>query len=536
MPNQRKTPGVYVSEIDSFGNSIVPVATAVPAFIGYTHNTSYNGEDLRNKPCRVTSLSDYYTIFGNKPPVTQFDLEKTTTDAADFTYGEDGESYMVKGNGPQYRMHSALQFFYNNGGEECYVVCVGDYKDPIKAADLKAAVDLLEKEVRPTLLLIPEAVELYDDSQSTLKDRYKDAYSLQSHMINHCGSIGNRMAILDIPRGYWEPEKNPSQSIDAFRENVNPSRSAYYSFAAAYYPWLHTNLYSEADLSYEILTLQSMKTLDTLLKIDASQVPEQSKGAVLLMISQLTSLAAAEGADAPPTEDPKSSNEEQLKIKADRQKNAHNNLQSISKAYKLVLRTIQKKVNTMPPSAAMAGIFTSVDMNQGVWIAPANVAINSETGPAVHITSEMQEDLNVPLSGKAINAIRTFPGQGVLVWGARTMDGNSQDWRYVNVRRTTIFMEQSIKSAIRVYVYEPNTANTWATIKSEIANFLTDVWKQGGLMGSSPSDAYSVAVGLGSTMTAEDILNGILRVSVKVALTHPAEFIEISFEEKMIKG
>lgn len=279
-----------------------------------------------------------------------------------------------------------------------------------------------------------------------------------------------------------------------------------------------------------------MKTLDTLLNIDASQVPEQSKGAVLLMISQLTSQAAAEGADAPPTEDPKSSNEEQLKIKADRQKNAHNNLQSISKAYKLVLRTIQKKVNTMPPSAAMAGIFTSVDMNQGVWIAPANVAINSVTGPAVHITSEMQEDLNVPLSGKAINAIRTFPGQGVLVWGARTMDGNSQDWRYVNVRRTTIFLEQSIKSAIRVYVYEPNTANTWATIKSEIANFLTDVWKQGALMGSSPSDAYSVAVGLGSTMTAEDILNDILRVSVKVALTHPAEFIEISLEQKMENG
>lgn len=101
---------------------------------------------------------------------------------------------------------------------------------------------------------------------------------------------------------------------------MNPSQSAYYSFAAAYYPWLHTNLYSEADFSYENLSGNAMKTLDTLLNIDASQVPEQSKGAVLLMISQLTSQAAAEGADAPPTEDPKSSNEEQLKIKADRQK------------------------------------------------------------------------------------------------------------------------------------------------------------------------------------------------------------------------
>ncbi|AKP53314.1 phage tail sheath family protein [Cyclobacterium amurskyense] len=534
MPNQRKTPGVYVQELDSFVG-IVPVATSIPVFIGYTHNTSYNGEDLRNKPRRVTSLSDYYTIFGNEPPVTQFDLEKTTTDAADFTFGDVGESYLVKANGPQYRMHSALQFFYNNGGEECYVVCVGDYKDRIKAADLKTAVDLLEKETVPTLLIIPEAVELYDDSQSALKDRYKDAYSLQSHMINHCGSMGNRMAILDIPRGYWEPEKNPSESIDAFRDNVIPSQSAYYSFAAAYYPWLHTILYLEAAFSYENLSGNAMITLDTLLKMDASQVPEQSKGAFLLMISQLTGQAAAEGADAPPTEDPKLSKEEQLKIKADRQKNAHNNLQSISKAYKLVLRTIQKKVNTMPPSAAMAGIYTSVDNSRGVWNAPENVSISSVKAPTINVTTEMQGDLNVPLSGLAINAIRTFPGQGVLVWGARTMDGNSQDWRYLNVRRTAIFLEQSIKSAIRVYVYEPNTANIWAAIKSEIANFLTYVWKQGGLMGSIPAEAFVVYIGLGSTMTAEDILNGILRVSVKVALSHPGEFIELSFEQEMGK-
>lgn len=533
MYKQRKTPGVYVSEIDSFGNSIVPVATAVPAFIGYTHNTSYNGEDLRNKSRRVTSLSDYNTIFGNEPPVTQFDLEKTSTDAADFTFGEDGESYLVKANGPQYRMHSALQLFFDNGGEECYVISVGSYQDRINATDIKAAIDLLEKEVRPTLLIIPEAVEFHDPDQPTLKKQYAEAYDLQSHMIDHCGTMRSRVAILEIPRGYWEPEKNPSESIDAFREKVIPSQAAYYSFAAAYYPWIQTNLYSEANFSYEILTRQSMKTLDTLLKIEAKGHIEH-KGAFLLNIALLTGQTAAQGADDLPKEEPDLSKDEKLKLKESLRKKAHNNLIAKSKVYKLVIEAILKRINTMPPSAAMAGIFTSVDMNHGVWIAPANVAING-VSPAVHITSEMQVDLNVPLSGLAINAIRTFPGQGVLVWGARTMDGNSQDWRYVNVRRTAIFLEQSIKSAIRVYIYEPNTANIWATIKSEIGNFLTNVWKQGGLMGSIPAEAFVVYIGLGSTMTAEDILNGILRVSVKVALSHPGEFIELSFEQEMGK-
>ena len=124
----------------------------------------------------------------------------------------------------------------------------------------------------------------------------------------------------------------------------------------------------------------------------------------------------------------------------------------------------------------------------------------------LNISQDFQEDLNAPLSGKAINTIRLFPNNGLLIWGVRTLDGNSTDWRYINIKRTTIFLEQSIKQGIKDYEYEPNTANTWVSIKSMIQNFLTNLWKQGGLMGSSPSDAYAVNVGLGSTMTAEDIL------------------------------
>lgn len=193
-------------------------------------------------------------------------------------------------------------------------------------------------------------------------------------------------------------------------------------------------------------------------------------------------------------------------------------------------------LNLLPPSAAMAGIYTMVDNTRGVWKAPANVSVNYVNKPKENIDNAMQADLNMPMNGKAINAIRTFPGEGIKVWGARTLDGNSQDWRYINVRRTITFLEQSVKNAARAYVFEPNDANTWINMKCMIENFLRSVWKRGGLAGASPEDAFEVHVGLGDTMTPEDILEGIMRITVLVAVSRPAEFIEITFQQQMQKS
>ena len=152
------------------------------------------------------------------------------------------------------------------------------------------------------------------------------------------------------------------------------------------------------------------------------------------------------------------------------------------------------------------------------------------------INDDLQGSLNIPIDGKAINVIRTFPGKGTLVWGARTMDGNSQDWRYISVRRTMIMLEESIRIALEAYVFAPNDASTWTTVKAMIENFLNNVWKSGGLAGASPDDAYSVNVGLGSTMTPVDILDGNMNVTVLVAVVRPAEFIVLTFKQKMAES
>jgi phage tail sheath protein FI len=194
------------------------------------------------------------------------------------------------------------------------------------------------------------------------------------------------------------------------------------------------------------------------------------------------------------------------------------------------------QLNLLPPAAAMAGVYTLVDHSRGVWKAPANVGLAGVLRPAVDIGPAEQDDLTNSLDGKSVNAIRSFVGQGVLVWGARTLAGNSQDWRYVNVRRSVAMLAQSCRLALQALVFEPNDAGTWATARAMLTSFLTAVWQRGGLAGAQAQDAFSVQLGLGETMSAQDLLDGVLRVTLLLAVSRPAEFIEISFQQQMQKA
>jgi uncharacterized protein len=208
---------------------------------------------------------------------------------------------------------------------------------------------------------------------------------------------------------------------------------------------------------------------------------------------------------------------------------------SSNKDYANIMTAVANAVNVLPPASAMAGVYTNIDNTQGVWQSPANINLTAVVNPTVSINDDQQASLNVDvLAGKSINAIRSFYGRGpAIVWGARTLDGNSQDYRYINVRRTMIMIEQSIANAAFAFVFAPNDSTTWSSIQGMINNFLNNIWQSGGLQGAKPTDAYNVQVGLGTTMTSTDILNGIMRISVLVAVVRPAEFIIITYEQQM---
>ena len=211
----------------------------------------------------------------------------------------------------------------------------------------------------------------------------------------------------------------------------------------------------------------------------------------------------------------------------------HQTLLATHPLYKEIMQSVRAHLNLLPPSGGMAGIYSMIDNTRGVWQSPANVSMGSVVKPAVSITHNEQEDLNAPLDGKTVNAIRTFPGKGVLVWGAHMLDGNSGEWRYISVRRTTIFIEQSVKYAAKAFAFEPNDSNTWASLKAMINNFLTNLWQEGALAGATPKDAFFVKAGLGTTMTPADISEGWMKIDIGVAVTRPAEFIVINLQQKM---
>ncbi len=547
-----KTPGVYIQELDAFGNAVVPVPTAIPAFIGYTGQTSYNGKDLVNKAVRVTSLAEFNAIFGSTPPQIQFSVDAITpaakpaaadaskkkpadgskptapaastapTEIADFYVGATG--YSLNTTTVNYRLYSAVRFFYENGGGTCYIVSTGGYDYTMtgltSTTPFTDALTVLEKETEPTMILIPDAVELSDPTETELAKKYALCYTLQGEMINHCGELATRVALIDIPGGYSEPLVGTT-SVEGFRNAVEPTLPKFNSYAAAYYPWLHTTVNQLTDISYKNIASASYTAVKTLLNAEfPSVIDPKTKSSVPNPISKyITALFA-----------PKPAADGITPEKADAV------LKNLSSTYKLLFKHLLEQLNLMTPSAAMAGIYTTVDNNEGVWVAPANVGVQAVVSPAIKIDLKAQEDLNMPLDGKSVCAIRSFPGKGVLVWGARTLDGNSNDWRYINVRRTLIYIEQSVKEAASAYVFAPNDANTWVSVKSMISNFLLGLWNQGGLVGPKPGDAFSVTVGLGSTMTGDDILNGRMIVAVKVAVSHPAEFIEITFQQEMQKA
>lgn len=520
-----KTPGVYIVEKNAFPNSVVEVATAVPAFIGYTDIAEYKGNSLHLRPWRISSMAEFVECFGGPPAPgahLRFELDETAPAADDGTKVlglRDAEpmllgtkKYYLKQTHGLYLLHQAMKLFFQNNGGPCYVVSVGKYatvdKDgkPEPAAGvqidkdkLKQGVDALENELEPTMVVIPEAVLL----------SRKLCYALGAEVLSHCGlTMKNRVAILDVWEGYRALKDNP-MPVKAFRDDIGTNFLAY---GSAYYPWLDTTVTAEREMSYQLLP-SSLTALVAAIKEDlALNSPPEKVAAQSEEVDRITTATKPEDIES-------------LK----------KSLPVMSGFYKRLQTEMARRLNLLPPSAAMAGVYTMVDNTRGVWKAPANVSLNV-VGPRVSISHADQEDLNVTPQGKSINAIRTFIGEGTLVWGARTLDGNSLDWRYINVRRTMIMLEESIRLAAKAMVFEPNVGSTWVTMKSMISNFLTGIWKRGGLAGATPEDAFSVHVGLGETMTPEDILEGILRVTVLVAISRPAEFIEITFQQQMQKS
>jgi phage tail sheath protein FI len=643
MISSIKTPGVYVHEINGFPPSIAQVATAIPAFVGYTAKGP-------TTPVKITSLLEYEENFGGAPEPAGVNIDLNV------------EYNVVES---QFKLYNSLRLFFANGGGECYIVSIGDYDTATpfaSATPFQDGLDLVSKVDEVTLLLFPDAVNMSAPILGLV----------QKHALKQCGDLMDRFAIMDVIQ-------SPSDGLEAdtseFRDNVGNQNLKY---GAAYYPYLQTSfgynfrfndingntagkvnfatLYSTDPIISAALTGFSALTKDIhdatngilkdweTAKTNNAKVSVSADGDVASYISKIIGLlhtfhdpvadisnvglqtlvsemiaislkpyvqklvnlnaaydALAIGGDASKTnaadlsntglgadfvdaqwgnfadngasgnypipnpnpyakliESSSTSGDVDLaKVNAQLDKiygqvitamnalinaveeyelKVENDLVSQMPIYPSIISELNKSMNTVPPSGAIAGVYASVDSSRGVWKAPANVSLNGIIGLSDDITSKEQEMMNVHESGKSVNAIRKFTGKGLLVWGARTLDGNSNDWRYINVRRLANMIQESAKKACMNFVFEPNVKQTWVNVKGMIENYLTTLWRDGALAGAKPEDAFFVSVGLNETMSALDINEGRLIVKIGYAPSRPAEFIILEFIQTQQKS
>jgi phage tail sheath protein FI len=481
-----RTPGVYIVEESRFPPSVVPVETAIPAFIGYTRSTRYGGEDLINRPVAIDSLLEFQEIFGAPPPIGGFAV---TLDVDGKVIG--GIADPNTSANARFRLAYALRHFYDNGGGRCYIVSIGDYTaSPVSSdiADAHAAgLAALAREDEPTLLVFPDLSGMAPND-STVADEVaavRAAYhGILAQALNQCATLGDRFLICDL----WDGGVEGNAGIIAFRNGIGTRNLKY---GAVYHPFLQTTM--AWNWNETTITLSQIARRND----DGSFTrPSPHNGMTLAALK-------SDPANANPA------------------------------LYAAIRNVLGRYSVILPPSAAVAGIYATVDRTRGVWKSPANESLASVRAVTVRIDQDLNDAMNVDSTGKSINALRFFSGKGFLVWGARTLAGNDNEWRYVSVRRFFNMVEESTRKATEPFVFEPNDANTWVKVRAMIENFLTVQWRAGALAGAKPEDAYYVRVGLGATMTAQDILEGRMIVEIGMAVVRPAEFIVLRFSHKM---
>ncbi len=525
-----KTPGVYIEEVTTLPPSVAEVETAIPAFIGFTET------GVRNDPRRIASLVEYQEYFGYA------EIERSISVTVEKNANNPLEARVLNvsidpATKSKNVLYYALQLYFANGGGPCYIVSAGNFAEsagnPREAYGNALAAS--SKEDEPTLLVFPDAPFLLNAA---------DYYGLMNDALAECSRLGDRFAIVDV----LSVNNDSLASVAAFRQGITANLTEA-KYGAAYHPYLNTSL----DYRYEPADVRVLLAGDDV----AARALEDSKQTALVArrdadsaraeVDRLKQASEAGDADAKKAIPDAEKRARDLETAA---KTAQTAADTAGKAVteqtwqdqnNAVQNQIKKMIGglgvQLTPCAAVAGVYAAVDSTRGVWKSPANVSLNYITSTAARITDDDQRDLNVDVvAGKSVNAIRSFIGMGTKIWGARTLAGNDNEWRYVNVRRFFNMVEESIKKSTYWAVFEPNDKNTWVRVRAMIENYLYQKWEQGALAGAKAEDSFYVRVGLGETMSPVDILEGRMIIEIGLAAVRPAEFIIIRFSHFLQKS
>jgi phage tail sheath protein FI len=494
MPNYL-TPGVYVEEVPSSQAPIEGVGTSVAAFVGLAPHGPLN------EPQRIAGWADFAAIFG----------------------GEDKNPFMEGA----YLAHAVYGFF-ENGGQLCWVVRVGreDTRGPAQAvlgsgrttAALRAASVSAESNGPISVTVVSE-----DADGGTDGERKTDAKS--TFTLDIKGPDGATERLEGLKLATLVKDVNARSALvrldaDGAVRSLEPGT---YKLERPAPP--DEALDAEA-LVGDVSRREGMGCLAAIDEVTIVSVPD----AVTLVNGDDSSLRAVhaamlshcEGAgdrmailDPPPTaRRPQEILEWRLGAVSE------SKYAALYYPWVLVRDPITKKPILVPPSGHVAGIWARSDGERGVHKAPANEVVRGATGLDFQLAQAEQGQLN----REGINCIRTFPGRGPVVWGARTLSKSDPEWRYLNVRRLFNFVSESIMKGTQWAVFEPNDERLWLRLRVATSSFLTRVWRDGALFGATPAEAFYVKCDA-KTNRPEDVDAGRVTIEVGISPVKPAEFV-----------
>ncbi|NUR57397.1 MAG: phage tail sheath family protein [Catenulispora sp.] len=419
-------PGVYIQSVASGMRVVSAAGTSVAAFLG----TADLDSQPVDTPIQVTNWQDFLTKF--VAPVTAPSTPPPPSGSSSGSTGSSSGSGSASGSASAPAattaspppstapplLADAVYGWFANGGGPCYIVRIAPAE-----TSLDAALTALEAKTDVTIVAAPGLPDITGIAATNWATE-------QQKLAAHCRTMGNRVALLDLPAG--TPAKGDVAANVLGAGEVADSiamATDLAEFAVVYYPWVTAR-------------------------------------------SVYTSLPAA---------------------------------------------------RAIPPSGHVAGAWARTDAERGVHKAPANVALQGIQGLQVEVTDALQ----APLNDRGVNCLRTFPGQGSLVWGARTLaarDKNELDFKYVNVRRFINFLSDSIKQSTRWAVFEPNNSLLQSKVAGSVASFLTDQWRLGALVGATAAQSFYVICDERNN-TSVTMAQGDLVCDIGVAPSRPAEFV-----------
>ena len=500
MATSYLTPGVYVEEVPSANKPIEGVGTSTAAFVGLAPGGPVN------RPTRISNWTQFATIYGD-------------------TQNPENGPFMEG----SYLAHSVYGFFQNGGGL-CWIVRVGSSSGGQRMAALPAAGDASVEAFRAVALDgVDGDVKLELTAEATPEASDEGGPSSYKLTIT-AGGESEEYEGLSVKKGraYIVTKVNAASKLIKLEETGGTLPDV--ALAPGNYT-LSMPKQSSSDITpkafegdvakregigglaaVDEVTMVICPDLMTFAGNGDDTALRDLQGKIIAHCENMGDRMAI--LDSPPGLSPQDVYDWRMNAAGYDSKFA-----TLYYPWLEVMDPISKRPLMVPPSGHVAGVWCRTDATRGVHKAPANEVTLGVNGVAFQVTGEEQGSLNQ----RGINCIRSFPGRGIRIWGARTLSSDPE-WRYVNVRRLFNYVSESIMEGTQWAVFEPNDERLWSSLRISAGNFLARTWRQGALFGATPAEAFFVKCD--AETNPQDVIEaGQVVIEIGICPVKPAEFV-----------